>query len=65
MLYGLIYLASWLPQAVGPASVTMQPWLPFTALFAYCPDTVDRGADNLATSAAILMVSDGWYFCRD
>lgn len=34
-------------------------------LFAYCPDIVDQGTDNLATLAAILMVSDWWFFWWD
>lgn len=34
-------------------------------LFAYCPDLVDQGTDDLATLAAILMVSDWWFFWWD
>jgi hypothetical protein len=34
-------------------------------LFAYCPDIVDQGTDDLATLAAILMVSDWWFFWWD
>ncbi|AQR63396.1 EamA family transporter [Brevundimonas sp. LM2] len=33
--YGLIYLAFWLAQDVGPVSVATQLWIPFTALFAF------------------------------
>ena len=34
-------------------------------LFAYCPDIVDQGTDDLATLAAILMISDWWFFWWD
>lgn len=34
-------------------------------LFAYCPDIVDQGTDDLSTLAAILMVSDWWFFWWD
>lgn len=34
-------------------------------LYAYCPDIVDQGTENLATLAAILMVSDWWFFWWD
>lgn len=34
-------------------------------LFAYCPDIVDQGTDDIATLAAILMVSDWWFFWWD
>lgn len=34
-------------------------------LFAYCPDIVDQGTENLATLAAILMVSEWWFFWWD
>ena len=63
--YGLVHIAFWLAQDVSPASVTAQRWVPFTALSAYCPDIVDQGTDNLATLAAILMVSDWWFFWWD
>jgi hypothetical protein len=33
--------------------------------YAYCNDTVDQGTNDLATLAAILMVSDWWFFWWD
>lgn len=34
-------------------------------MWAYCPDIVDQGTGDLATLAATLMVSDGWFFWWD
>jgi hypothetical protein len=33
--------------------------------FAYCPDTVDQGMDTVEALAALLLVSDWWYFWWD
>jgi Domain of unknown function (DUF4253) len=33
--------------------------------YAYCPDTVDQGMDTIEALAALLLVSDWWFFWWD